>query len=79
MSLPVPPLRGHRDDDTLDAIALVEAVLRDDLEGAGAVLRNMDAGPVAVVLAKLCGELAGELGAYPQCWRRWALDAVRRP
>jgi hypothetical protein len=79
MSL-TPRLRGERPpDDVLDAIALTGSVLDDDLEGAAAVLRNCDHGPVSVVLAKLLAELLAEQGACPGCFRRWALAAVNRP
>lgn len=84
MSLPVPPLRspGH-DDGALDAIALVEACLREDLEGAGALLRNWnDPADVAISAVKLLAEAvkAGEHGHRPcRChFREWALLAIRR-
>ena len=46
-------LRGEPpwDDDLPNAVALVECLLGDDQVGAGAILRSMNAGPVAVVLA----------------------------
>lgn len=92
MSLPIPPLRspGH-DDGTMDAIALTEAVLRDDMEGAGAIVRSCDPADVAVSAIKLLAELYRdtlELVEYrtgipqqdvsPAAFRSWALRAVRR-
>jgi hypothetical protein len=46
-------LSADHDDALHDAIALVEAAGRDDALGCGAILRNMDAGAVAVNLVKL--------------------------
>jgi hypothetical protein len=81
--LPVPPVRGQWDNSTADAIALTECVLADDLVGAGAVLRNMDAAPVAVTAVKLLAEAieTAEAGFQPcRChFREWALEAVRQP
>ena len=82
MSLPVPPLRGQWNDGTLDAIALTEAVLRDDFEGAGAIVRNCDPADVAVTAVKLLAEVicSAEHGFQPcRChFREWALLAIRR-
>jgi hypothetical protein len=67
-------------DATADAIALVEATVADDLEAAGAILRNMDGGAVAAVLAKLAAEMIGENEAgrvvCRDCWRPWAAEAI---
>ena len=85
---PRPRERGAWDDDLADAVALVEAVLGDDLTGAGAVLRNMDTGPVAVVLAKVHAELykatmrhlaENEPGTSIAPFRELAAEMVTRP
>jgi hypothetical protein len=50
---------GH----VLDSIALVEAVLRGDMEAVSAVLNHCDLRPVAVTLADLLAQcLQGEFG-----------------
>lgn len=70
-------------DEVYDAIALVEAVLRDDLDGVRAVLHGMEPGPVVVALAKICAELAaaGERDIMPcRChFRQFALLVVDLP
>lgn len=73
------------EDSTMDAIALVEAAGRDDALGCGAILRNMDAGAVAVNLVKLVAAVLEDnarghaVCADPECWRDWAVSAVNRP
>ena len=56
-------------------IALLECVLDDDLAAAGAVLRNMDAAPVAASLACLAAGLAqaGEVVCGRRHLRAWSL------
>jgi hypothetical protein len=69
----------EHDDPLHDSIALVEAVARDDPKGAGAILRNMDPGPVAVNLAKMLAEVLAEQEIPAEQFRRWAHYAARRP
>ncbi len=76
-------MAGPEHDDPLhDAIALVEAVSRDDTEAFGCVVRNCDSGTV-VILAKLLCELlidgAAGHGCCPECFRGWAALAIERP
>jgi hypothetical protein len=70
------------DDPLHDAIALVEAAVRDDPVGVGAILRNMDPGAVAAVLAKLLTEVLADngrgLAVCGGCFRDWATVAVSR-
>ena len=75
-------MTAEHDDATMDALALVE-VAGADLAGFGAVARNMDAGAVAVVLAKLLHELVNDNAAgravCAECFRAWSLEAITRP
>jgi len=70
-------------DAVADAVALVEATGRDDLLGAGVILRNCDHPVVTVMLAKLLAELVSDNAAghaiCAECWRSWAAEAVNRP
>jgi hypothetical protein len=72
----------HYVDAIADAIALVEATGRDDLLGAGAILRNCDHPAVTVMLAKLMAELVSDnvSGRYvcAECFRSWAAEAITR-
>jgi hypothetical protein len=76
--VPVPPARQpeSHDDALADAIAMVEAIARDDTEGLAAVVANAALVHVAVVLGKLLAE-----GLCPGCiqsgqFRQWAAEAV---
>jgi hypothetical protein len=71
------------DDVLADAVAMVEAAgWREDAEGFGAVVRNMDAGRTAVILAKLLAELLADngdgYGVCPECFRAWSASAIER-
>lgn len=73
----------EHDDHVADAIALVECTGRDDLAGAGAILRNCEHGPVTAVLAKLLAEVINDNAAgrvvCAECFRSWAIESITRP
>jgi hypothetical protein len=78
VTVPVPPARQpeSHDDALADAVAMVEAIARDDTEGLAAVVANATLVHVAVVMGKLLAE-----GSCPGCiasgqFRRWAAEAV---
>jgi hypothetical protein len=65
-------------DVQLDAIALIQAHLDRDTEGATAILRNADAPAVAHLLAHLlAGVLANLPGAHEPAVLRAGLDEMR--
>ena len=69
-------------DGLYDAIALAEAVRRDDQYTATdikAILRNANVMDVAVTLAKLLAEAADDLDVRPAWFRLWAESSVGRP
>lgn len=72
------------DDALMDGLALVEAWRRND-EGTSpaisSILRSndMQMAGVALALAKLLSEITAEQGIDPVHFRRWAVDAARRP
>lgn len=67
-------------DDVFDAVALLDAVLSDDLIACGAVLRNMDPMPVAINLALLAAGLAEEGEACCRSHlRAWGLRELLKP
>jgi hypothetical protein len=72
----------HDWDDLADALALVECA-GSDLDGFGAVARNMDPARTAVTLAKLLHELVNDNAAgrftCAACFREWAAEAISRP
>jgi hypothetical protein len=73
---------SQNDDPLWDAIALVEAAIGDDPLGCGAILRNMDAAPVVVNLAKLLSEAVADNAAgravCPCHFREWSMEAITR-
>lgn len=75
---------GH-DDDLSDAVALVTAILTDDTDGCGVIMRNCDKGTVMVTLAKLLSAAVADneagvgVCAEPGCLRVWAAEAITRP
>lgn len=76
MSLPVP-----WDDALADAVALVEAQLRDDGNTAGdvaALLRHGNPFSQAVVLSKLLSEVVREQDVSGEHLRTWARQAANR-
>jgi hypothetical protein len=83
--------KHSHDDATLDAVALVETFLSEDIEGMAAVLPNVNAAEVALVLVKLTASLLAAHGRRaegyeapvpcpePGCFRAWALEEVNKP
>ena len=83
--------KHSHDDATLDAVALVETFLAADIEGMAAVLPNVNAAEVALVLVKLTACLLAAHGRgaegyeapvpcpEPGCFRAWALEEVNKP
>ena len=72
------PVRPPHDDDTLDAIALVNAVRSDDTEAVAAIVSSADLLNVSLVLARLLAVVSEESNACPGHFRRWAADAAVR-
>jgi hypothetical protein len=70
------------DDAVADAIALTEAVGRDETAHVAVLLRHMNTYEVAVTLAKLLSELVNDnargLAICAACFRQWAAEAVNR-
>jgi hypothetical protein len=69
-------------DGVMDSIALVECVRRDcehSVLDIQVILRNGNVGDIAVSLAKMLAEVASEYEVDPVWFRRWLMDAVRRP
>lgn len=74
-------MSGHQ-DGLFDAIALTEAVRRDD-EYTGtdikAILRNANVYDVSVTLAKLLAEACDDVEVRPEWFRHWAESSAGRP
>lgn len=66
------------DDDLADALALVEAMRREDTEGFAAILKNMNSYGVVVALGKMLQVAADEVNATPEFFRRWGAQAMRQ-
>jgi hypothetical protein len=62
----------------LDAIALVEAMITDDREAMGSIVKNGNPATIACQCAAFVGELLIDSGVDPvealAGWRRFALD-----
>ena len=68
-------------DGLFDAIALTEAIRRDDettVRSVEVVLRHCNSYDVALTLARLLAEVCKEQEVDPVHMRRWAADAVKR-
>jgi hypothetical protein len=77
---PQPPQRPPcMDDDPLhDAIAAVQAIRADDVEGLAVVMQHSSHAAMVVVLAKALASLADDHGMAPCCLRAYFHEAMRR-
>ena len=67
------------DDGLWDAVALVEAQLRNDVLAVAVLLRRGNPFNQAVVLSKCLAEVITEQGVSRGHFREWAAQAVGRP
>lgn len=74
-----PGPQGPWDDALADAVAMVEAQLRDDIVGIAALLRHGSPYSQAVVLSKLLAEVIGEQDVSAAHFREWSEAAANRP
>ncbi len=66
------------DDPLADGVALVAAIRADDVERVAAILPNMSAYEVGIVLARLLAVAADDADADPEQFRDWAERSARR-
>jgi hypothetical protein len=68
----------YDEDALLDAVALVDAVRRDDMPAVAVIVHNSSWMQVMVALAKLMAVAADESQACPGYFREWAANAIDR-
>ncbi len=66
------------DDVARDALALVEAVHREDWEGAGAVAAHANLRLTAIMLARIAGDLLGNLADLHDADEETGLAGLRK-
>jgi hypothetical protein len=79
MGAQIPPAASERDEDVLDAVAIIAAVREPpDREALSFLFREADHPGVIAAMAKLLAEVLDEQAVSPEAFRSWAIQAARR-